>query len=99
MLDAQRLDPVTANAAEPAERRRMAVDDSDDAAVARQGRKQLFDMAQMLHAAVVAAQSSCTGPASMEPVSGSNREQSDVTSALADEARGFDRFRRDRAGI
>ncbi len=39
MLDAERLEPVAAHAAEPAERGRMAVDHGDDAAVARQRRQ------------------------------------------------------------
>ena len=56
MLDAERLDAVAADAAEPAERGRMAVEHGDDAAVARQRRQQLFDMAEVLHAAPVAAQ-------------------------------------------
>ena len=56
LLDAERLDPVAAHAAEPAERRRMAVDHGDDAAVARQRRQQFFDMAEILHATAVAAQ-------------------------------------------
>src|SRR5258705_1771668 len=54
MLDPERLDAVAAHAAEPAERRGMAVDHGDDAAIARQRRQQLFDVAQMLHAVAVA---------------------------------------------
>src|SRR5437773_687104 len=46
MLDAERLDAVAADAAEPAQRRRMAVDDGDDAAIARQRRQQVLDMAE-----------------------------------------------------
>ena len=57
MLDAERLDAVAAHAAEPAQRGRMAVDHGDDAAIARQRRQQFFDMAEMRHAAAVAAQS------------------------------------------
>src|ERR1700759_1695006 len=56
MLDAERLDAMTAPAAEPTQRRRMAIDHGDDAAIARQRREQLLDMAQMLHAAAIAAQ-------------------------------------------
>jgi len=55
-LDAERLEAVAAHAAEPAERGRMAVDHGDEAAVARQRRQQLLDMAQMLQAAAVAPQ-------------------------------------------
>src|SRR6516164_2328464 len=62
---AERFHPVPAHAAEPAERRRMAVDHGDDPAVARQRRQELFDMAQMLHAAAIAAQFACRGPARM----------------------------------
>src|SRR5205807_1272360 len=45
VLDAERFKAMPAHAAEPAERGRMAVDHADDAAVARQRRQQLFDMA------------------------------------------------------
>src|SRR6478609_6287904 len=51
LLDAERLNTMTAHAAEPAERRRMAVDYGHDAAVARQRRQQLLDVAEMRHAA------------------------------------------------
>src|ERR1700694_1524832 len=70
MLDAERFHPVTAHAAEPAERRGMAVDHGDDAAVARQRRQQFLDMAEMRHAAAVAAQFSRGGPPRMQPVCG-----------------------------
>src|SRR6185369_14895516 len=50
MFDAQRLDAVAANAAEPAQRRRMAVDYGDEAAIARQRRQQSLDVAHMLRA-------------------------------------------------
>src|ERR1700721_2742439 len=56
MLDAERLDAMPAHAAEPAERGRMAVDHGDDAAIARQRRQQLLDMAEVLHPAPVATQ-------------------------------------------
>src|SRR5881392_1832914 len=48
LLDTERLHPVSAHAAEPAERCRMAVDHGHDAAVARQWRQQLFDVAEIL---------------------------------------------------
>ena len=99
MLDAERFDPMAAHAAEPAERRRMAVDHGDDAAVARQRRQQFFDMAEMLRPAAVAAQLSRRGPARMQPVGRGDRQQADVAPAFADQADGLDRLRRDRAGI
>src|SRR5581483_6951043 len=68
MLDAERFDAMTAHAADPAQRRRMAVEHGDDAAIARQGREQLLDMAQMLHAAAVAAQLPRRGPTRVESV-------------------------------
>src|SRR5262249_46845696 len=68
MLDPERFPPVTAHAAGPAQRRRMAIEHGDDAAIARQWRQQLLDMAQMLHAAAVAAQLTRGGPAGMQPV-------------------------------
>ena len=55
MLDAERLDAVAADAAEPAQGRRMAVDDGDDAAIARQRRQQILDVAEILRAATVSA--------------------------------------------
>src|SRR5580704_338073 len=64
-LDAERLDAMAAHAAEPAERRRMAVDHGHDAAIARQWREQLLDMAQVLHTAAVAPQIPCGGPSRM----------------------------------
>ena len=45
LFDAERLDPMAAHAAEPAERRRMSIEHSDDAAIARQRGEQLFDVA------------------------------------------------------
>src|SRR4051812_18945304 len=55
MLDAQSLEAVPAHAAKPAQRRGMAVDHSDDAAVARQRRQQFFDVAGVLRSAVITA--------------------------------------------
>ena len=64
----------------------MAVDHGHDAAVARQRRQQLFDMAEMRHAPAVAAQIPCGGPSRMEPVGGGYRQETDVAVAFADEA-------------
>src|SRR5215471_7382575 len=86
MFDAERLDAVTAHAAEPAERRRMAVDHGDDAAVAWQGREQFFDMAQVLHAAAVAPQFSRARPACMQPVHRGDRKQPYIPPAFADKS-------------
>ncbi len=82
MLDPERLDPVAAYAAEPAQRGGMAVDHGDDAAVARQRRQQLFDMAEILHPAPVAAQFSRRGPPRMQPVGGRDRQQADIPAAF-----------------
>ena len=49
LLDPQRLDAMATDRAQPAQRRRMAVDDGDNAAIARQRCQQLLDMAEMLH--------------------------------------------------
>ena len=99
MLDAERFHPVAAHTAEPTQRRRMAVDHGDDAAVARQRRQQFFDMAQMLHAAAVAAQRPRRGPPRMQPVQRGDGKQADIAAALADETCRLDRFGRDRACI
>jgi hypothetical protein len=68
LLDAERLHPVSTNAAEPAECRRMAVDHRHDAAVPRQRRQQLFDMAEILDATALAPQIPRGGPSGMQPV-------------------------------
>src|SRR5437899_12677849 len=68
MLDAKSLDAVAAHAAEPAERRGMAVDHGHDPAIAGELRQQPFDMAETLHAAAVAPQGARGGPAGMQPV-------------------------------
>src|SRR3954470_13663849 len=47
LFDAERLDPVAPHAAEPTKCRRVTIDHGDDAAVARQRRKQFFDVAEM----------------------------------------------------
>src|SRR5262245_3426620 len=86
MLDAERFHAVAADAAEPAERGRMAVDDGDDAAIARQRRQQVFYVVKILHATAVAAQFPCGGPSGVQPVRGGDGEQADIAVALADEA-------------
>src|ERR1700681_5102187 len=47
MLDTERFDAVAVHAAEPAQRRGMAVYHGHDAAFARKRRKQFLDMAKM----------------------------------------------------
>jgi hypothetical protein len=84
MLDAERLDAVAAHAAEPAQRRRMAVDHGDDAAVARQWRKQFFDMAEMWRAAPFAANLARRGPAGMQAIGRGNRQQADIAATFAE---------------
>src|SRR5215813_11325630 len=66
MFDTERLDAVAADAAEPAERGRMAVDHGDDAAIARQRRQQVFDVAEILDATALAAQFPRGGPAGVQ---------------------------------
>src|SRR5436309_745077 len=67
MLDTERLLPVAVDAAEPGERRRVAVQHRDDAAIARELAEQALDMAGRL---VVAALARPLGrlPAGIEPV-------------------------------
>src|SRR4029079_19518802 len=98
-LDAERLDAVAAYAAEPAQRRRMAVDHGHNAAVAWQRRHQLFDVAEMRHAAAVAPQFSRRGPPRMKAVSRSDRQQADTAVALADKSNRLERLACHRAGI
>src|SRR5258708_6644249 len=99
MLDAERFNLVTAHAAEPAQRRRMAVDYGDDAAVARQRRQQFFDMAEMRQPAPIPAPLSRRRPPRMQPIRGRDRQQADIPAAFADQADRLDRLGRDRAGI
>src|SRR6478735_6505866 len=99
LLNAERLDTMAADTAEPAQRRRVAVDHGHDAAVAWQWREQFFDVAEMLHASPITAQLPCGGPTRMQTIRGRDREQADVAPALADKTGRFDRFRRDGAGI
>ena len=68
LLDAERFDPISPHAAEPAERCRVAVDHRHDAAVARQRGQQFFDMAEILDATAVAPQIPRGGPSTMQPV-------------------------------
>src|SRR5947209_12186751 len=90
MLDAERLKPVTAHAAEPAQSRGMSVDHGDDPAIARQRRQQLFDVTYMLGSAIVAADFSRRGPARMQPVRRRDREQADIAAAFAKQTDGLD---------
>jgi hypothetical protein len=66
MLDAEGFHAVAAHPAEPAQRRGMAVEHGDDAAVARQRRQQPLDVARVFRAAVVAANAPRRGPAGMQ---------------------------------
>src|SRR3954454_13770848 len=68
LLDAERFEPVSAHAAEPAERGRMAIDHGHDAAVPRQLRQRLLDMPDILDATSVSPQVPRRGPPGMEPV-------------------------------
>src|SRR3954468_21932457 len=70
LLDAERLNAMAADTAEPAERRRMAVDYSHGAAVARERRQQFFDVAEMLHVSPITAQFPCGGPPRMQTIRG-----------------------------
>src|ERR1700694_5727645 len=82
MLDTERFDAVAVHAAEPAQRRGMAVYHGHDAAFARKRRKQFLDMAKMRHPAAVATQLARRGPPRMQPVGRGDREQTDVAATL-----------------
>src|SRR6478752_7465508 len=86
LLDAERLEAMAAHAAEPAERRRMAVDHGHYAAVARQRRQQFFDVAEILDATALAPQIPRGGPSRMQPVGRGYRQQTDIAVAFADES-------------
>src|SRR5207248_4424008 len=99
MLNAECFEPMAPYAAEPTQRGGMAVDHGNYPAVSRQRRQQLFDMAEMRQAAVVAAQVSRRGPAGMQTIGRCNRQQPDIPAVLADQADRFDGVRRKLAGI
>src|SRR5260221_1678963 len=75
LLDAERLDAVAADAAEPAECCRVAIDHGHNAAVAGELRQQLLDMAEMRHAAAAAPQIPSGGPTRMQPAGRGDRPQ------------------------
>ena len=74
MLDTQSLDAMPMHAAEPTQRRGMAVDYGDDASVARQGGKHFLDVAQMLRATAITAQLARCGPAGVQPIRRRDRQ-------------------------
>src|SRR5258708_7787952 len=67
LLDAERFDAMAAHTAEPAQCRGMAVDHSDDAALARQRRQHFFDIAEMGHASAGAPPLYLPAPAPKPP--------------------------------
>src|ERR1700721_2098537 len=86
MLDAEGFDLVAAHTAEPAQCRRMAVDHGDDTAIARQRGQQLFDMAEMLGSAAIAAPGARRGPARMQPVRRCECQEADIPAGFTGQA-------------
>ena len=74
VLDAERLNELAAHPAEPAERRRMAVDHRDQAGIRRQGAEQALDRGAGTR---IAGPASLLGgvPAGVQPVRRGDREQ------------------------
>lgn len=68
VLDPQRFHAMPADRPDPAQRRRMAIEHSDDAAVPRQRLQQSLDMAEMMRIAFVTADLSRGSPAGMETI-------------------------------
>ena len=98
MLDAERAHAVAAHGAEPGERRRMAVEHGDDAAMGRHLGEQPLDMAARVHQAAL-ARAARRRPAGIEPVGGGHGEKADIAPVLRHQAHRLDRLRRDRACI
>ena len=84
--------------AEPAQRRRMAVEHGDQVAVARQAGEQALDVAPGMGQAALAGPRR-RRPAGVEPVGGGDGEEADVAAVLRHQADRLDRLRRHRAGI
>ena len=98
MLDAERPHAMAVDRAEPGERRRMAVEHGDDAAMRRHVGQQPLDMRAGMHEAAL-ARALRRGPAGVEPVGRGHGEQADVAAVLRHQADRLDRLRRDRAGV
>ena len=98
MLDAERTHAMPVHRTEPGERRGMAVEHRNDAAMGRDLRKQLVDMRARVNKPTL-ARPLRRGPAGVEPVGGGDGEEADVASVLRHQANRLYRLGRDRAGI
>ena len=98
MLDAQGAYAMAGDGAKPCQGRRMAVEHGDNAAMRRHVAKQPLDMRACVHQTAL-TRSLGSGPAGVEPVGGSDREQADVAAVLRHQADGLDCLGRDRAGV
>ena len=98
MLDAERARAMTRHRAEPTERRRMAVDDGDEAAMRRQRLEQPFDMRTGMDEPAL-ARPARRRPAGIEAVGRCDREEADIAPVLGEEAGRRDRLRRHRTLI
>ena len=87
------------DAAEPGERRRMAVDHGDDAAMGRHVGEAAARYGERACASAALAGALGRGPAGVEPVGRGDREQADIAAVLGHQPDRLDRLRRDRAGI
>ena len=76
----------------------MSVDDRQERAVRRHIGEQALDVASRMDEAVLACPL-CGRPAGIQPVGRSDGEQADIAPVFRHEAYGFDRFRRQAAGI
>src|SRR5690606_16112848 len=91
MLDAKRAGAVAVDGAQPAERRRMAVDDGDDAAMRGYVREQAFDMARGVDKSALAS-ALRRRPAGVDPVRRGDRKQANIAPVLGHHADGLDSF-------
>src|SRR3546814_1596483 len=80
---------MAAHAAEPRERRRVAVQHGDQAGVTVERGQQVLDVAARLQVALL-ARALGGMPTRTEPVGGGHRQHADVAAVLGDEAGGGD---------
>src|SRR6185312_17440560 len=81
VLDAKRAYAMAGNGAKPCKCRRVAVEHGDDPAIRRHVAKQPLDVRACVHKTAL-THSLGSGPAGVEPVGGSDREQADVAAVL-----------------
>src|SRR5262249_4791066 len=98
MLDTEWPDAVAVDRAEPCQGRRVAIQHSDNAAISGQTGKQPLDVRAGMDKSTFAGATG-RGPARIQTVGRSDRQQPDIPAILRHQPDSLDRFWRDRAGI